>query len=158
MNYLIAFPGCSFFTLLRSNECTASRRRAVNPLVTSRFNAGYINVSSKLPEHKCNSDTAISRWSRRRPTASALAPRHVEDTPALKRKSNAISFVPGLSSPSVRPYSILLRMHAGQSAVFASPFSGISPISSLFSISLSLPLSLSLSLLCNDRPSPPGTS
>lgn len=99
MNYLIAFPGCSFFTLLRSNECTASRRRAVNPLVTSRFNAGYISVSSKLPEHKCNSDTAISRWSRRRPTASARS-RHVEDTPALKRKSNAISFVPGLSSPS----------------------------------------------------------
>lgn len=56
----------------------------------------YINVSSKLPEHKCNSDTAIFCWSRRRERTLSSCWRHS----GLKRKSNAISFVPGLSSPS----------------------------------------------------------
>lgn len=158
MNYLIAFPGCSFFTLLRSNECTASRRRAVNPLVTSRFNAGYISVSSKLPEHKCNSDTAISRWSRRRPTASARLPSRWRHS-GSKAKVERDLFRSRPLLTFVRPY-FDPSSHARWPVccLCFSVFRNIPDIVSLLYLPLFASFSLSLSLLCNDRPSPPGTS
>lgn len=103
-----------------------------------------------LPEHKCNSDTVVCILS--------VAPLWIERAPlvklkthsGLKRKSNAISFVPGLSSPS-SDLSLLFLLHTGLTVYTYAPSLFLrfpeSPRISSLSLSclfLSLPLSFSL--------------
>lgn len=133
----------------------APRRRAFNPLVTVStqyilaFRTSYPSINAIQTRLY-----PAGRAGDRRERAAPVMLKTLRPKAKVERRSLSFPASPHLSSDLPRSF---FRMHAGPSALCSSVFRNIPPdIVPL----LHLPLfsSFSLSLLCNDRPSPPGTS
>jgi len=134
-----------FFTLRRNDGCTASRRCAFNFLVTVSiqctltFRTSYPSINAI--QTRLYSAGRAGDW-RERTLPSCW--RHS----GLKRKSNVISFVPGLSSPSsdlprsffAYTLTCLLSLPLRFPEYLQYRLSSLSPLSFPLSLSPSLPL------------------